>query len=66
MAKDRVIGTFRLYSESPRQFSQEIIALVQALALQGGLAIQNATMFLTLQQDKKDLEEDVWSHRNWF
>jgi hypothetical protein len=37
-----------------------------ALAHQGGLAIQNASMYLKLQEDKKDLEEEIWSHRAWF
>jgi len=31
----------------------------------GGLAIQNASMYLKLQEDKKSLEEDIWSHRSW-
>jgi hypothetical protein len=40
--------------------------MVKALAQQGGLAIQNASMYLKLQNDKKALEADVWSHRSWF
>ena len=31
-----------------------------------GLAIQNASMYLELENDKKSLEEDIWSHRSWF
>jgi hypothetical protein len=43
-----------------------MLILVQALAHQGGLAIQNASMFLKLQAEQKELEADVWSHRSWF
>jgi len=36
------------------------------VAHQGGLAIQNASMYLKLQADKESLEKDIWSHRQWF
>jgi GAF domain-containing protein len=65
-AKEEVIGVLRLYSAVPRQFSKDEIMLVTALAHQGGLAIQNASMVLLLQDDMKNLKEDVWSHRSWF
>jgi hypothetical protein len=32
----------------------------------GGLAIQNASLYLKLQENKKDLEADIWSHRSCF
>ena len=66
MARDRVIGTMRLYSAVQREFPPDFMVMVEALAHQGGLAIQNAAMFLKLQEDKKSLEEDIWSHRSWF
>ncbi len=65
-ARDEVIGTLRLYSPVRRQYPEDMIILVKALAHQGGLAIQNASMFLKLQAEQKELEEDVWSHRSWF
>ena len=65
-ARDDVIGTVSLYSETPRHFSSDIKVMIQALAHQGGLAIQNASLYLKLQEDKKDLEADIWSHRSWF
>jgi hypothetical protein len=40
--------------------------LVNALAQTGGLAIQNALLYLALQDDMKELKDDVWSHRSWF
>jgi GAF domain-containing protein len=65
-AKEEVIGVLRLYSAVPRKFSEDEIMLVTALAHQGGLAIQNASMMLLLQDDMKNLKEDLWSHRSWF
>jgi GAF domain-containing protein len=65
-ARDDVIGTISLYSQAPRHFSADVKVMIQALAHQGGLAIQNASLYLKLQEDKKDLEADIWSHRSWF
>jgi GAF domain-containing protein len=65
-ARNDVIGTMSLYSQSPRNFSPDVKIMIQALAHQGGLAIQNASLYLKLQEDKKDLEADIWSHRSWF
>ncbi|MBU0517157.1 MAG: GAF domain-containing protein [Proteobacteria bacterium] len=66
MAKDEVIGVMRLYSDRRRHFREDEIMLASALAQQGGLAIQNASMYLMLHQDMTDLEKDIWSHRSWF
>lgn len=65
-ARDEVIGVLRLYSDVPREFTEDDIMLATAMSHQGGLAIQNASMYLMLQEDKKNLEEDIWSHRSWF
>ena len=65
-ARDRIIGIMRLYSAVQREFPPDFMVMVEALAHQGGLAIQNASMFLKLQEDKRSLEEDIWSHRSWF
>lgn len=65
-AKDEIIGALRLYSGVKRDFSEDEIMLVNALALQGGLAIQNAGMYLKLKEDMKELKNDIWSHRSWF
>lgn len=64
--KDEVIGTLRLYNAAKRKYPQDVVVMVQALAHQGGLAIQNASMYLSLQAAQKELEADVWSHRSWF
>jgi len=66
LSREKVIGVLRLYSHTHRQYPDDVLVMVKALAHQGGLAIQNASMFLQLQEDKKSLEEDIWSHRSWF
>lgn len=64
--KEDVIGILRLCSAVKRHYPQDIIVLVEALAQTGGLAIQNASMYLALQDDMKELKDDIWSHRSWF
>ena len=43
--KERVIGVLRLYSEEPRDYSDEEVEFVSALAEIGGLAIANAKIY---------------------
>jgi len=66
MAHGEVIGTMGLHSDKIQNYPDDVIKLAQALAHQGGLAIHNASMYLMLQEDKKSLEQDIWSHRSWF
>jgi GAF domain-containing protein len=65
-AKEEVIGVLRLYSSTTRDFTEDDILQVTALAYQGGLAIQNASLYLMLKSDMKELKEEIWSHRSWF
>lgn len=64
-ARGEVVGIMRLFAEEPQIFPIETIELVNALAEQGGLAIQNASMVLMLQEDKKNLEQDNWLQKSW-
>jgi len=65
-SKEEVIGVMRLFSEKKRNYPEDMLMLLEALAHTGGLAIQNASMYLKLQHDKENLEKDIWSHRSWF
>jgi GAF domain-containing protein len=65
-AGDEVIGVLKLYSEVKQEFPEDVITLVNAVAHSGGLAIRNASLYLMLQEDKKHLEQDIWSHKSWF
>lgn len=64
--KEKVIGVLRLYSAVEREFTPDEIMLVTTLAYLGGLAIQNASLYLMCQTDMKDLKDELWSHRSWF
>jgi GAF domain-containing protein len=65
-SRERIIGVMRLYSECRRQYPRDFITIVEALAHTGALAIQNASMYLALKEDKESLEEDIWRHRSYF
>ncbi|MFH2058671.1 MAG: GAF domain-containing protein [Pseudomonadota bacterium] len=65
-SKEKIIGAMRLYSDSVRNYPEDFILVVQALTHAGALAIQNAAMYLSLQEDNKSLIEDIWSHRLYF
>ncbi|MFO7569988.1 MAG: GAF domain-containing protein [Smithellaceae bacterium] len=65
-AKEDVIGVLTAYSNRPREFTEDEILLVTALAYQGGLAINNACMYMVMQDDIKDLKENIWGHKSWF
>lgn len=65
-SREEVIGVMRLFSERKRTYTDETRMMVEALAHSGGLAIQNAAMYLQLKEDKESLEQDIWSHRSWF
>jgi GAF domain-containing protein len=66
LARDNIIGVMRLYSAKKREFPPDVMATIEAIGHQGGLAIQNGSMYLQLQESKKDLEQEIWSHRSWF
>ena len=65
-AREKVIGVMRLFFGVAREFPEDMIIMVNALAHMGGLAIENASCYLTLQEDMKDLKKDLWTHRSWF
>lgn len=65
-SKEAVIGVMRLYTKQKRQFPDDFLTTVNALAQTGALAIQNASMYLMLKEDKKSIEEDIWRHRAYF
>ncbi len=65
-SKEEVIGVLIVYSGREREFAEDEVLLVTALAYQGGLAINNACTYMVMQDDIKDLKENIWSHKSWF
>ncbi len=64
--KGTVIGIMGLYSDTKRVVGEDDIKLISSIARQCGLAIQNASLYLELKADKKELENEIWAHRAWF
>ncbi len=64
--KDKTIGVMGMYSDKKRGVSDTDISLMTSIARLCGLAIQNASLYLKLKQDKKELEEEIWGHKAWF
>jgi len=64
--KGTVIGILGLYSDIKRTVSDDDISLMSSIARQCGLAIQNASLYLQLKDEKKSLEEEIWAHKSWF
>jgi len=55
VAKDRVIGSFiAVWWERTREFSERELALVEAMGIQAGVAVENAGLF---QENQRKLEE---------
>ena len=65
-AKDEVIGVLRLYTGMRHEFTEDEIMVAMALANLGGLAIQNAGLYLALQCDLKEMKEASWTYKCWF
>ena len=61
-----VNGILRLYFATFKEFYNDEILMITAFASQAGLAIQNTACFMSLENDYKDLKDDLWSHRSWF
>lgn len=54
--KERVIGVLRLYTSVPCRFSQDDIEFLSAIAMQSGIAIENAKMY---ERVKTNFEKSV-------
>ena len=64
--KEEVIGIMKIYCDTQREFPEDVVSLLTSVARLGGLAIQNASMYLELKEDKENLEKEIWSHKAWF
>lgn len=57
--KDRIIGILGVYSAEPYRFAQEEIDFLSAVAHLGGIAIENAKLYATLQAKIQELKQDM-------
>ena len=51
--RERVVGVLRLYTAVPCRFAEDDIDFLSAVAMQSGLAIENARMYEHLRMDYK-------------
>ncbi|MBM4271720.1 MAG: GAF domain-containing protein [Deltaproteobacteria bacterium] len=65
-SKEEVFGVLRLYSATEREFTEDEIEFVTALAYLGGVAIQNVNLYAMLKSDIKDLRDDFWIFKTWY
>jgi len=63
-SKDNVIGVLNIYSSRQKEFTEDEVLLVTVLAYQGGLAINNACLYMAMQDDIKDLKDNIY--KCWF
>jgi signal transduction protein with GAF and PtsI domain len=64
--KDKVVGVMRIYTHKQREFGDDEMPFILALADLGGLAVENAVMFQKIKDDYDDLRDNLWSYRSWF
>lgn len=63
--KDKVIGILKVYSEGPKDYNQDEIQFLNALAAYGAISIENARLFEHVKHDYETLMRDVWQWYDW-
>ncbi|MCS7261649.1 MAG: PAS domain S-box protein, partial [Anaerolineae bacterium] len=62
MVRDQIVGTLGLDATEPRQFTEEEISLVQAVAAVAGHALENSRLYEAVQEElaeRKRVEEEL-------
>src|SRR5262249_15633027 len=54
--EDHLIGALTMSRKTPREFSPEMIELLQTFATQSALAIQNAPLFREIEEKRRQLQ----------
>ncbi len=64
--RDTIIGVMRVYSAEPREFSADEVEFLTAVANLGGIAIENARLYQTLEAEFQAIrrEKIPWAE-NW-
>jgi len=56
-ARDKIIGTIRIYMGEPREFTLEDQKLLAAVAAQAAVAIENADLYRQIEAKNRELQE---------
>jgi GAF domain-containing protein len=56
LREDHIIGSLSLTRKTPGEFSPEVVELLKTFATQSALAIQNARLFLEIEEKSRQLE----------
>lgn len=64
--KDKIVGVMRLYTNRRREFDEDEMTFIYALADLGGISVENAVMFEKIKDEYDQLRDNLWSYRSWF
>jgi len=63
LLREEIVGVIRVYTSEPRQFTTEDIYYVGAVAHLGGIALENARLYETVQKDYEEFRQDMLEWR---
>lgn len=63
MLRGEIIGVIRVYTAEQRQFSEDDIYFVQAVANLGAIAMENARLYESIQKDYEQLRQEMLEWR---
>ncbi len=62
--REESIGVIRVYTSEPRQFTEDDIYFVEAIANLGAIALENARLYDSVQKDYDALRQDMLQWRS--
>ncbi|MBI4964449.1 MAG: response regulator [Desulfomonile tiedjei] len=62
VVRNKVIGTLRVYTSEPRNFSEEEVRFLYGFAEQVALAIENARSYEDVKDEYQALRDDLWDY----
>lgn len=60
VAKEKIIGSIRVFGSSPHEFEEEEIKFLEAIASQAAIAIENARLYRIALKNWQDLVQEIW------
>jgi len=60
VAKEKIIGSIRVFGPSPHEFDEEEIKFLEAIASHAAIAIENARLYRVALKNWQDLVQEIW------